>query len=73
MLKNVTLSSEDWLIGRAREKAVREKTTLNALFRQWLARYVGQDRSAVEYHALMERLSYVQADHSFSRDELNER
>ena len=73
MLKNVTLSTEDWLIVRAREKAVREKTTLNALFRQWLARYVGQDRAAGDYHALMERLSYVQVGRSFSRDELNER
>lgn len=73
MLKNVTLSTEDWLIVRAREKAVREKTSLNALFRQWLARYVGQDRAAGSYHALMERLAHVQAGRSFSRDELNER
>ena len=73
MLKNVTLSGEDSLISRAREKAVREKTTLNALFRQWLARYVGQDRAAGEYQALMERLSHVQAGRSFTRDELNER
>ncbi len=73
MLKNVTLSTEDWLIVRAREKAVREKTTLNALFRQWLARYVGRDRAAGDYRTLMERLSHVRAGRSFTRDELNER
>ncbi len=73
MLKNVTLSTEDWLIVRAREKAVREKTTLNTLFRQWLARYVGRDRTASDYQALMERLSHVRAGRSFTRDELNER
>jgi len=73
MLKNVTLSGDDQLILRAREKAVREKSTLNARFRQWLARYVGQDHAASDYHALMERLPHVQAGHSFTRDELNER
>ncbi len=73
MLKNVTLSGEDWLILRAREKAIREKTTLNALFRQWLARYTGQDSAASEYRVLMDRLSHVQAGRSFTRDELNER
>ena len=73
MLKNVTLSGEDCLIQRAREKAVHEKTTLNALFRQWLARYVGQDRVTSDYRALMKRLSHVQAGRSFNRDELNER
>ncbi len=73
MLKNVTLSTEDWLIVRAREKAVRERTTLNALFRQWLARYVGQDRAVEDYKTLMESLSHVRAGRSFTRDELNER
>lgn len=73
MLKNVTLSGEERLIQRAREKAAHEKTTLNALFRQWLARYVGQDNAAASYHELMERLSHVQAGRSFTRDELNER
>ena len=73
MLKNVTLSAEDRLIRRARETAIREKTTLNALFRQWLARYVGRDRAAVDYQALMERLSYAHAGRTFTRDELNER
>lgn len=73
MLKNVTLSGEDWLIARAREKAVSEKTTLNALFRQWLTRYVGRDRAARDYRALMKRLSDIEAGRSFTRDELNER
>ncbi len=73
MLKNVTLSIEDLLIVRAREKAAIAKTTLNALFRQWLARYVGRDRAVGDYQALMERFSHVRAGHSFTRDELNER
>ena len=73
MMKNITLTGEDTLIRRARNKAARERTTLNALFRQWLARYVGHDRAVTDYHTLMDRLSHVQAGHKFSRDELNER
>ena len=70
---NITLSSEESLIRRARKKASGENTTLNALFRQWLARYVGQDRARNEYRALMDRLSYARANRHFHRDELNER
>ncbi|MCP4657579.1 MAG: hypothetical protein GY856_19410 [bacterium] len=72
-MKNITMSCEEALIRRARERASRENTTLNAVFRQWLARYIGQDRSETEYQALMQRLSYARAGRHFSRDELNER
>jgi len=73
MLKNITLRAEETLIRRAREKAQHEHKTLNAIFRQWLARYVGWDRATTSYEALMKRLSYAQAGRSFTRDELNER
>jgi hypothetical protein len=36
MLKNITLSADEELIRKAREKAQKEHTTLNASFRQWL-------------------------------------
>ncbi len=71
-MRNVTLSADDQLIDRARKKAVREHTTLNARFRQWLAQYVG-DAGGGEYRKLMKELKHVQAGHKFSRDELNER
>ena len=41
-MKNITLSAEGELIQQAREVAVRRKTTLNQLFRDWLAEVVGQ-------------------------------
>ncbi len=44
MRKNVTLTAEESLIERAREKARRHRTTLNALFRDWLARYAARER-----------------------------
>lgn len=72
-MKNITLSAEESLIREARRKARKERTTLNALFRQWLARYVRRPRVDLEYEQLMEQLSYSRSDRSFTRDELNER
>jgi len=71
--RNITLSAEEGLIRRAREMEIQHKTTLNALFREWLARYVGSERAGEEYSDLMERLAYGNAGKHFSRDELNER
>jgi hypothetical protein len=39
MLKNITLSAEEELIHRARQKAQNERTTLNANFRCWLKQF----------------------------------
>ncbi len=73
MLKNVTLSAEENLIRQARKNAQQEHTTLNAMFRQWLARYVRQKQTAMDYGSLMQDLSYAHAGRRFSRDEMNER
>jgi hypothetical protein len=72
-VKNVTLSAEEDLIERARLRAAKEKTTLNAAFRDWLQRYAGAETSREEYAQLMKRLSRVRSGRSFSRDEMNER
>ncbi len=42
-VKNITLSAEEDLIERARLRAAKQKTTLNAAFRDWLRRYAGAD------------------------------
>ncbi len=73
MLKNVTLSAEEALIRQARKNAQQEHTTLNAMFRQWLTRYVRQKEVATDYEALMQNLSYAHAGRHYSRDEMNER
>ena len=73
MARNITLSAEEGLIRRAREMAMQNKTTLNALFREWLARYVSGEQAGEKYSDLMERLAYGNAGKLFSRDELNER
>jgi hypothetical protein len=72
-VRNITLSAEQELIDRARLRAAREKTTLNAAFRDWLARYAGAATTSKEYRDLMKRLRHVQPGQHFSREELNER
>ena len=73
MLKNVTLSAEERLIEAARNRAQKERTTLNSLFRDWLARYAGQDRAPTEFRKLMRDLKHISAGKKFSREEMNAR
>ncbi len=73
MLKNITLSAEKELIEKARQKAQKNRTTLNATFRLWLKQYVQSEKSSADYEDLMKSLSYAQPGKKFTRDELNER
>ena len=73
MLKNITLSANDNLIRKARERATTENTTLNAEFRLWLEKYVDRPHASEDYSYLMAGLRYVVPGKNFTRDELNER
>jgi hypothetical protein len=73
MLKNITLSAEEELIEKARDRARREKTTLNATFRQWLRQYVSRTTKTADYHSFMDSLDYARPGRKFTRDELDER
>jgi hypothetical protein len=73
MLRNITLSAEEVLIERARQRAESRKTTLNAEFRRWLAQYSEYPQTAADLAVIMNQLSYAQAAKTFTRDELNER
>ncbi len=73
MLKNITLSAEEELIKKARQKAQQERTTLNETFRHWLKQYVNAGLHGPEYESLMKSLNYARPGKAFSRDELNER
>lgn len=73
MLKNITLSTDDYLIKRAREKARQENTSLNQLFRSWITKYVNRNDIEIEYDTLMQSLEGIKAGRKFSRDEMNER
>jgi hypothetical protein len=75
MLRNITLSADEQLIARARDKAGAAQTTLNVEFRKWLESYVtAQDDAAVaKFRSVMHQLGGVNAGRSFTRDEMNER
>jgi hypothetical protein len=73
MRKNITLSADEELIRKVRDKAKREHTTLNANFRLWLRRYLNRNTKTSDYQAFMDSLAYAKPGCKFSRDELNER
>ncbi len=73
MLKNITLSAEEVLIERARQRAETQNSTLNAEFRRWLAQYAAYPQTAADLAEIMRQFSYAQAGKNFTRDELNER
>ena len=75
MLRNITLSADEQLITRAREKAGAAQTTLNVEFRKWLASYAAaQDDAAVSrFRAVMQELGHADAGRGFTRDEMNQR
>lgn len=71
--KNITLTADEHLIEKAREKAHGRKTTLNEEFRIWLRQYAGLDQEPASYQSLMKELSHVKAGGKFSREDLNAR
>jgi hypothetical protein len=73
MVRNVTFSAEERLLGAARRKAARERRSLNEAFREWLSRYVERDSAPEQFDRLMDRLRYVRSGRRFSRAEMNER
>ena len=79
MLKNITFSADETLIREARRQAALQNTTLNALFREWLERYIAQhdldarQLAAARYDQWMRQLSHVNAGRKFTREEMNER
>lgn len=61
------------MIAQARQRAHAERKTLNAVFREWLAAYVGKNASAARYRELSRKLKHVSAGRKFTRAEMNER
>lgn len=73
VLKNITMSADEDLIARAREKASRQGTTLNSQFRVWLRAYIDQEQASREYRELMRDLAYARPGRRFTREEMNAR
>lgn len=74
-MKNITLSADENLIEAARERAASDRTTVNELFRRWLAAYAGRGRQAEAAAATVEALrqQLSTGGRRFTRDEMNER
>lgn len=75
-LRNVTLTADETLIQRARERAKSEGTTLNESFRKWLADYARPAFNEAQFEATMEAIRNEFAGKPFrkyTRDEMNER
>jgi len=72
-IKKITLSADETDTKLAEEFARSQKTTLDELVREWLKDVAGRQARANEYRALMERLRYVDAGRTFTREEMNER
>ncbi|RYD36565.1 MAG: hypothetical protein EOP87_05215 [Verrucomicrobiaceae bacterium] len=61
-MKKITFSADGELIELARGEARARNTTLNLMFREWLASLVARDERSQEVDELLKRLSYVNAD-----------
>lgn len=74
-MKNITLSASEELIAQARRVAGERHTTLNALFREWLATMDPAALRARNYRSFMERAKRhaKPGGRKFTRDEMNER
>lgn len=73
-MKNITLSADENLIELARAEARARKTTLNALFRQWLAEIANRDEARKKADEVINNLSkHLSFDRKFTRDKMNER
>lgn len=73
-MKNITFRIDDHLLTLAREKARKEHTSLNDLFKTWLEDWTGHDTYRVRYDNLMNELQLVcESGGPFSREDMNER
>lgn len=72
-MKNVTLSAYDRHLERARDLARRRSTTLNQMFRDWLAELTADRPRKDRYDQLMRRLGRVRSGVRFTRDQMNAR
>ena len=73
-MKNITLSADESLIEAARSRALAEHTTLNDLFRKWLADYAHTRERMQRYDEVMSGLrGRMKVGRKLTRDEMNER
>lgn len=75
-MANLTLSLDDNILQKAREVALRERTSVNALVRDYLAQYVDAKARRLEAIDVLDRVarrSKSRSTGSWSREELHQR
>jgi hypothetical protein len=73
-MKNITLSADESLIEAARLRARAEHTTLNEVFRQWLADYAQVRQRLQRSDEVLDQLrGQLQVGRKLDRDEMNTR
>jgi hypothetical protein len=75
-MSNLTLSIDDDVLQRAREAALRDRTSVNALVRDYLTRYADSKQRRLAALDALDALAASSASRSearWSRDELHER
>lgn len=75
-MANLTLNLDDEILQRAREAALRERTSVNALVRDYLTRYVdakSRRLGAIDVLDGLARRSKSRSTEAWSRDELHQR
>jgi predicted transcriptional regulator len=72
-VKNVTFSADEEVIELARAEARARKTTLNALFRDWLDDIAQREHRREQVDAVFEEMAEYDAGGTFTREEMNER
>lgn len=75
-MANLTLSLDDGVLQKAREAALREHTSVNALVRDFLIRYVDAKSRRLEAIDALDELatrSQSRSSEAWSRDELHRR
>jgi hypothetical protein len=73
-MKNITLSADEKLIEAAHARARAEHTTLDELFRHWLAEYAGHHKRLQRYDQVIGALrGKVRVGRKLTRDEMHER
>lgn len=75
-MPNLTLSIDDDLLQRAREAALRDRTSVNALVRDYLTRYADSKRRRLEALDALDALaadSGARSEGPWRRDELYDR
>jgi len=72
-MRNITLSADEDVIDKARNRAQRENRSLNDAFRDWIAGYSGRNEKKLTLREIQKRWSHIKTGGPFTRDEMNAR